>query len=168
MGIRDKPISAGSPWQNGFAERLIGTIRRECVDHLIVFGEPTKSPNPTDTHVGSRVRMRRLMLGMSQDHVASGLGVTFQQLQKYENGRNRISASRMQQIANILQVPPWFFFDGSPNQTKKDGGMRADISAFIATRDGVALIKAFTQLKSSKLKRAIVHLVEEVAAHDDE
>ena len=74
----------------------------------------------------------------------------------------------MQQIANILQVPPWFFFDGSPGQPAGNGQIPTDISAFIATRDGVALIKAFMQTKSVKLKRAIVHLVEELAASNDE
>jgi transcriptional regulator with XRE-family HTH domain len=73
-----------------------------------------RSPNPTDQHVGKRVRMRRLMLDMSQTDLANGLGVTFQQVQKYENGKNRVSASRLQQISQILQVPVPFFFEGGP------------------------------------------------------
>ena len=75
---------------------------------------PVKVMNPTDKYVGSRVRMRRLMLGMSQGALADQLGLTFQQVQKYEKGINRISASRLQQMCHILQVPVPFFFDGAP------------------------------------------------------
>jgi transcriptional regulator with XRE-family HTH domain len=74
-----------------------------------------KVPNPTDKHVGSRVRMRRMMLSMSQQKLADGLGLTFQQVQKYERGANRIGASRLQQISHLLQVPIAFFFEGAPN-----------------------------------------------------
>ena len=74
-----------------------------------------KAPNPTDKHVGSRVRMRRMMLGMSQEKLGDSLGLTFQQIQKYEKGTNRIGASRLQQISHILQVPVAFFFEGAPN-----------------------------------------------------
>src|SRR6202046_816345 len=73
-----------------------------------------KAPNPTDKHVGSRVRMRRMMLGMSQEKLGDALGLTFQQVQKYEKGTNRIGASRLQQIPQILQVPVAFFFEGAP------------------------------------------------------
>ena len=74
-----------------------------------------KAPNPIDTHVGNRVRMRRMTLAMSQEKLGDALGVTFQQVQKYERGTNRISASRLQQISHILQVPVSFFFDGAPS-----------------------------------------------------
>jgi transcriptional regulator with XRE-family HTH domain len=77
-----------------------------------------KIPNLTDKHVGQRVRMRRLMLGMSQEKLGDAIGLTFQQVQKYEKGTNRISSSRMQQIANVLQVAPPFFFEGVPGQSK--------------------------------------------------
>ena len=73
-----------------------------------------KRPNPTDTHVGNRVRMRRLMLDMSQTKLGDALGLTFQQVQKYEKGTNRIGAGRLQQISHILQVPISFFFEGGP------------------------------------------------------
>ena len=73
-----------------------------------------KTPNPTDKHVGTRIRMRRLMLGMSQTALADGLDLTFQQIQKYEKGVNRVGASRLQQIAHILRVPVEFFFEGGP------------------------------------------------------
>src|SRR5690606_13936188 len=73
-----------------------------------------KSPNPIDIHVGSRVRLRRMMLGMSQEKLGEGLGITFQQIQKYEKGTNRIGASRLQHIARILSVPVSFFFEDAP------------------------------------------------------
>ena len=75
---------------------------------------PIKSPEPVDRHVGSRVRMHRLMIRMSQGALADQIGVTFQQVQKYEKGKNRISASRLQQIAAILNVPAHSFFEGGP------------------------------------------------------
>ena len=124
-----------------------------------------KVPEPVDRHVGSRVRMRRLMLGMSQTSLADKLGLTFQQVQKYEKGMNRMGSSRLQQIANILQVPVTFFFEDAPGQTKLDGGgpSPAYVSDFLATKDGLTLTKAFMQIKNAKLRRSIVNLVEDVA-----
>src|SRR5438309_207539 len=78
-----------------------------------------KAPNPIDRHVGSRVRMRRMMLSMSQEKLGDSLGLTFQQVQKYEKGTNRIGASRLQQISNILQVPVSFFFEGAPTMSSE-------------------------------------------------
>ena len=75
---------------------------------------PKKSPNPIDKHVGGRVRMQRMALGMSQEKLGDAIGLTFQQVQKYEKGANRISASRLQQIAHVLGVPVTYFFDGAP------------------------------------------------------
>jgi transcriptional regulator with XRE-family HTH domain len=126
----------------------------------------TKSPSPTDKHVGSRVRMRRMMLGMSQETLGGALGLTFQQVQKYEKGTNRIGASRLQHIANILHVPPEFFFDGSPGQQKIDGSAPSPgyVAEFLSTSDGLALVKAFTQLPDPKLRRRIVALVEAIAS----
>ena len=123
-----------------------------------------KSPNPTDKHVGQRVRMRRLMLGMSQEKLGDAIGLTFQQVQKYEKGTNRISSSRMQQIANVLQVTPPFFFEGGPEQSKtvSHTPMPDYASEMLATKDGVGLVRAFTQIRSATLRRAIVHLVEEL------
>jgi transcriptional regulator with XRE-family HTH domain len=127
-----------------------------------------KAPNPIDKYVGSRVRMRRMMLGMSQEKLGNALGLTFQQVQKYEKGTNRIGASRLQQISNILQVPVSFFFDGAP-----DTGMRPNelseapsplyVADFLATSDGLALTRAFMRISDSKLRRKIVELVEQMA-----
>ena len=127
-----------------------------------------KTPDPTDKHVGNRVRMRRLMLGMSQGALGTPLGVTFQQVQKYEKGANRIGASRLQQTAHILQVPVTFFFEGGPAANGKPTGQQsapspAYVSTFVASTDGLALIKAFTALRDAKLRRSVVDLVKEIA-----
>ena len=132
-----------------------------------------KAPNPTDKHVGARVRMRRMMLSMSQEKLGDALGLTFQQVQKYEKGANRIGASRLQQIANILQVPVAFFFEGAPsaNAHQPDGFSGAPspayVSDFLATSDGLALTKAFMRIKNPKLRRRIVDLVEQMVADDE-
>lgn len=132
-----------------------------------------KAPNPIDKHVGSRVRMRRMMLGMSQEKLGNSLGLTFQQVQKYEKGTNRIGASRLQQIAHILQVPVSFFFEGAPSvgAAAKSEGMAeapspAYVSDFLATSDGLALTKAFMRIGDTKLRRRIVDLVEQIAVSD--
>ena len=131
-----------------------------------------KTPNPTDKHVGSRVRMRRMMLGMSQEKLGDALSLTFQQVQKYEKGTNRIGASRLQQIAHFLQVPVSFFFEGAPDLPPASAGMTEAASAsyvsdFLATSEGLALAKAFMQIKDPKLRRRIVDLVLQIAGEDD-
>jgi len=130
-----------------------------------------KAPNPIDRHVGSRVRMRRMMLSMSQEKLGDALGLTFQQVQKYEKGTNRIGASRLQQIAHILQVPVSFFFDGAPHvpgmpraEGLGEAPSPAYVSDFLATSDGLALTKAFMRITDSKLRRRIVDLVEQIVA----
>ena len=127
-----------------------------------------KAPNPVDQYVGSRVRMRRLMLGMSQEKLGENLGITFQQIQKYEKGTNRIGASRLQQIAQVLQVPVSFFFEGAPGGSALDGDAPSPsfVSDFLASADGLALTRAFTRLKDPKLRRRIVELVEEIAGKE--
>ncbi|MBI3436626.1 MAG: helix-turn-helix transcriptional regulator [Proteobacteria bacterium] len=133
-----------------------------------------KAPNPIDRHVGSRVRMRRMMLGMSQEKLGDALGLTFQQVQKYEKGTNRIGASRLQHISNILQVPVAFFFEGAPNSpAMRPSGMGEAasptyVSDFLATSDGLSLTKAFMRIESPKLRRRIVDLVEQIAGSNEE
>jgi transcriptional regulator with XRE-family HTH domain len=127
-----------------------------------------KAPNPIDKHVGSRVRMRRMMLQMSQEKLGEALALTFQQVQKYEKGTNRIGASRMQQIAQVLQVPVSFFFEGAPGGSAPDGAAPSPsfVSDFLASADGLALTRAFMRLKNPKLRRRIVDLVEEIAGKE--
>ena len=126
-----------------------------------------KTPNPIDKHVGSRVRMRRMMLAMSQEKLGDALDLTFQQVQKYEKGTNRIGASRLQAISNTLQVPVSFFFEGAPNMPGHTGNGAAPspayVSDFLATSDGLSLTKNFQRIKSGKLRRRIVELVAQMA-----
>jgi transcriptional regulator with XRE-family HTH domain len=128
-----------------------------------------KSPDPTDKHVGTRVRMRRLMLGVSQTKLADALGLTFQQVQKYKKGVNRISASKLQQISSFLQVPIPFFFEGLPRPSSKsakkgDALLPSDVFQFVATSDGLSLARSFTYIESPQLRRSIVSLVESLAS----
>lgn len=132
-----------------------------------------KVPNPIDRYVGSRVRMRRILLGMSQEKLGEALGLTFQQIQKYEKGTNRIGASRLQQISTTLNVPPAFFFDGAPLQTDVAGG-RGELGVaeeasssfvldFIATTEGLQLNKAFARIQDPKVRKRIIDLVASLA-----
>ncbi len=130
-----------------------------------------KAPNPTDRHIGSRVRMRRKMLAMSQTQLADALGVTYQQVQKNEKGTNRITASRLQQISHILQVPVAFFFDGAPNASAPHGSHGsalsiAQIDSFVSDSNGLRLIGAFMRIENADLRRRIVLLVQEIAGDD--
>jgi transcriptional regulator with XRE-family HTH domain len=126
-----------------------------------------------DKHVGSRVRMCRMMLGMSQTKLGDALGITFQQLQKNENGTNRIGASRLQQISHILQVPVSFFFEGVPHVPgrHKGDGATAPSPAYVmdclSSSEGVALTKAFMRIEKVELRRRIVELIEEIAGDDE-
>jgi transcriptional regulator with XRE-family HTH domain len=106
------------------------------------------------------------------EKLGDALGVTYQQVQKYETGANRISASRLSQISQILQVPLAFFFEGAPALHEQPAGTREGLSPkhvsdFLATFEGLALIKAFTRVKEAKLRRSIVHLVEAIAGEDE-
>lgn len=136
-------------------------------------GPNTKGPKPTDKHVGARIRMRRLMIGMTQTGLGHAIGLTFQQIQKYEKGTNRISASRMQQVARVLDVPMSFFFDGAPEaqvtgnrkrSTKKGVVTPAFVTDFLSSREGQDIIKAFSQIKDRQLQRKIIDLAKELAA----
>src|SRR5437899_12191963 len=130
-----------------------------------------KVPNPVDKHVGSRVRMRRQMLAMSQEKLGAALGLTFQQVQKYEKGANRIGASRLQQMSHILQVPVTFFFEGAPNASAPHGSngsalSMAQIDDFVSDSDGLRLIGAFMRMDNAALRRRIVVLVQEIGGDE--
>jgi transcriptional regulator with XRE-family HTH domain len=123
-----------------------------------------KSPNPIDIHVGSRVRMRRFLVGMSQGKLAEQLGVTFQQVQKYEKGTSRISASRLQTIANVFEVPIGFFFESIADHSHIDGDPLSDaVDTTLLTQDGMALNKAFVRIRSARVRRSIIDLVKMLA-----
>ena len=130
-----------------------------------------KTPNPIDLHVGSRVRMRRMLLSMSQEKLGEALGVTFQQVQKYEKGMNRIGASRLQDIAKVLDLTPSFFFEGAPpapGQHAQPGVTESPawLGDFLATRGGLSLAKSFQSIKSEKMRWQIVNLVAAIAGDD--
>ena len=130
-----------------------------------------KATNPVDKYVGSRIRMRRLMLGMTQEKLGDALGLTFQQVQKYEKGMNRIGASRLQHISHILQIPVPFFFEGAPHLPGQpaaigEASSSAYVFDFFATAEGLALTRAFMRIKEPKVRRRIVALVEEIAGDD--
>jgi transcriptional regulator with XRE-family HTH domain len=137
-----------------------------------------KIPNPIDRHVGSRVRMRRVMLGMSQEKLGDALGLTFQQVQKYEKGTNRIGASRLQQISRTLDVPPAFFFEGAPsfeampNPAPGPLGFSEDAPAayaadFLSTPEALHLNLAFARIHDPKVRKRIVDLVSSLAGEDE-
>ena len=109
-----------------------------------------------------------MMLQVTQEKLGAALGITFQQVQKYEQGTNRISASRLQHISHIMQVPVPFFFEGAPDQPRGAGGPAtpAYVSEFLSSTDGLALVKAFTKIKEFKLRRRVVQLVEEIAGDE--
>ena len=128
-----------------------------------------KSPDPVDRHVGARIKMRRVMLKFSQTQLADALGLTFQQVQKYEKGVNRVGASRLQHIASFLQVPVSFFFEGAPiNRSEDAKNLDAPspeyVTAFLSSTDGLQLVRAFTRISNRALRRSVVQLVEQIAS----
>ena len=130
-----------------------------------------KKPNPVDTHVGSRVRLRRMLLGMSQERLGESMGLTFQQVQKYEKGVNRIGASRLFQISRILDVPVQFFFEEAPHVDgpgQPTGLSEPDSEAFILeflnSREGLELNRAFVKIADAKVRKSVVDLVRALGA----
>lgn len=128
-----------------------------------------KKPNPIDVHVGSRIRLRRNMLGFSQEKLGENLGITFQQIQKYEKGTNRVGASRLQAISTILSVPVSFFFEDAPGsgETNKSGFAEENdatyVVDFLNSNEGVQLTRAFTRISDPKVRRKIIDLVKSLA-----
>jgi transcriptional regulator with XRE-family HTH domain len=128
--------------------------------------------NRVDVYVGARLRMRRAMMGMSQGRLGEILGVTFQQIQKYEKGVNRISASRLKQAASVFDVDVNWFYEGSPAEQGPKAGLaegpsRAFDVGFLSTTEGFRLNRAFTRIRDSKVRRKIIDLVESLAPPDD-
>jgi transcriptional regulator with XRE-family HTH domain len=121
-----------------------------------------KSGNPVDRHVGGRIRMQRMVRGISQGDLGNAVGVTFQQIQKYEKGANRVGASRLQWIAKALKVAPEFFFEETLQRTVGSPKDLAIVDDFILSRDGIALSRAFTKITDAKMRSCIVTLVEQL------
>ncbi|ODT02825.1 MAG: transcriptional regulator [Mesorhizobium sp. SCN 65-20] len=136
--------------------------------------ENKKKPNPTDVHVGGRIRLRRNMLGMSQEKLGESLGITFQQIQKYEKGTNRVGASRLQAIASILSVPVAFFFEDAPGQEGGEHkGLAEDSSTsfvvdFLSSAEGLQLNRAFARISNPKVRRKVIELAKVLADDEDQ
>jgi len=124
-----------------------------------------KGPNPVDIHVGSRVRLRRMLAGMSQEKLGESMGLTFQQIQKYEKGVNRIGASRLFRLSEVLGVPVQFFFEGMPpaeagaNMGMAEPDTESFLYEFLNTRDGLELNRAFVKITDPDQRRSIIELV---------
>jgi transcriptional regulator with XRE-family HTH domain len=130
-----------------------------------------KKPNPIDVHVGSRIRLRRNIVDMSQEKLGEMLGITFQQIQKYEKGANRVGASRLQAIASILSVPPAFFFEDAPGIDNPPNGGFAEESGvnyivdFLSSTEGLRLNRSFVKISDTNVRKKIVDLVECLAGN---
>jgi transcriptional regulator with XRE-family HTH domain len=124
-----------------------------------------KLPNPVDVYVGQRVRMRRIEIRMSQEFLGEQIGLTFQQIQKYEKGTNRIGASRIQQIGKVLKVPASFFFDGAPGGWEGEASSQTSpaLLEVLGTREGQILINAFGRVTDAEIRRSFVCLIERTA-----
>ncbi len=120
-------------------------------------------PNPVDVHVGTRIRLQRLTMKLSQSVLGEKLGVTFQQVQKYERGTNRVSASRLWRMAEILGVPVEFFFHGIKDKSESggfaEGAETPIVYDFINSTDGVQLASAYSRISDPKIRRQVLQLV---------
>jgi transcriptional regulator with XRE-family HTH domain len=148
--------------------------REDAVEELEPEDRGSRRANPIDVHVGSRVRLRRMLLGMSQEKLGEHLGLTFQQIQKYEKGINRIGASRLFDLARVLGVPVQFFYEELPTAESEKltgfGERPAESYAveFLGSREGLELNKAFARITDPRVRRSIVELVRAFAGDADE
>jgi transcriptional regulator with XRE-family HTH domain len=147
--------------------------RESAVEELEPDDRGSRRANPIDVHVGSRVRLRRMLLGMSQEKLGEHLGLTFQQIQKYEKGINRIGASRLFDLSKVLAVPVQFFYEELPMAGGDAAGGFADRPAesyaveFLSSREGLELNKAFARITDPRVRRSIVELVRALAGDAD-
>jgi transcriptional regulator with XRE-family HTH domain len=124
-----------------------------------------RGPTAVDTHVGQKIRARRIFLRMSQTEVGDAVGITFQQIQKYERGANRVGASRLQQISDALGVSPFYFFEGAPTIGKKmpappEGELsEGAIVSFLGTREGASLIRGFLAIKQKAIRHNVIEFI---------
>src|SRR6202140_1213411 len=124
-----------------------------------------RGTTPVDAHIGQKIRARRNLLGLSQTDLAEAAGITFQQVQKYEKGINRVGASRLQQFSEALGVPPSYFFDGAPSVGKKmpapkEGELpEGSIVSFLRTREGAALVRGFLAIKEKSIRQNLIDFV---------
>jgi transcriptional regulator with XRE-family HTH domain len=121
----------------------------------------TKAPDARDVDVGRRIRAQRLVCRISQTELANNLGVTFQQVQKYEKGVNRVGAGRLARIAEVLNVPVAFFFSGDMNPSQSSDSANTGLS-FLETAGAVRLVRAYSHISDPQIRRALVDLAEEI------
>jgi len=118
---------------------------------------------PLDAEIGRRIRTRRLQFGISQSKLANNLGITFQQVQKYEKGTNRVTAGRLQRIADTLDVPVAFFFDDTKAGKKRTPGVESSLFSYLQSGSAIRMVIAFYEIKNESIQRAVVKLVENIA-----
>jgi transcriptional regulator with XRE-family HTH domain len=138
--------------------------RETALDEVETEDRSSRRANPIDVHVGSRVRLRRMLLGMSQEKLGEQLGLTFQQIQKYEKGINRIGASRLFDLSQVLAVPVQFFYEELATGSNRSAGFgerpaESYAVEFLGSREGLELNKAFARITDSRVRRSIVDLV---------
>ena len=130
-----------------------------------------RSPNPVDIHVGTRVRLRRQLLKMSQEKLGDQLGVTFQQVQKYERGTNRVGASRLWRMSQVMDVPVSFFYEGLETEDTKyefaEGDQTPIVYDFINSTDGVSLAVAVSKIENKAVRRQVLELARALAGDKD-
>ncbi len=125
-----------------------------------------RATTPVDAHIGQKIRARRNLLGLSQTELADAAGITFQQIQKYERGVNRVGAGRLQQFSDALGIPPSYFFEGAPTVGKKqpapqDGELsESAIVSFLGTREGAALVRAFMAIKQKPIRQNLIAFID--------
>ena len=124
---------------------------------------PQKPPNPIDAYVGARIRMRRVELKISRASLGEAIGLTHQQIQKYENGTNRVGASRLQQICAMLQIPVAFVFEGGLDPSPRESSMPRDILDFLESEEGARLVAAFSRIRRRGMRQGIVRLASRIA-----
>jgi transcriptional regulator with XRE-family HTH domain len=122
-----------------------------------------RSPNKTDIYIGKRIKIQRLTRGLSQTDVASRLGITFQQIQKYERGLNRVGAGRLQEIANLFRVTPAFFFEDGPRHKPRQSEKASETTELLANKYNLALAQAYNKIRSRSVRRNVLDLVEGLA-----
>lgn len=131
----------------------------------------TRRPNPIDVHVGNRVRLQRMLIGISQEKLGERLGLTFQQVQKYEKGINRIGASRLFELSRVLGVPVQFFYEDAPatgsQQSAAPGfaerSSDSHVFEFLSSREGLELNRAFSRITDPKVRKSVLDLVRSLA-----
>lgn len=133
---------------------------------------PKKQANPIDALVGNRVRLRRMLVGMSQERLGELLGLTFQQVQKYEKGVNRIGAGRLYEVASILGVPVSYFYEGAAEHTERSGSANDElpnppVMEFQASGEGLQLTLAFMRIKDGKVRKRVIDLIKSLADGED-